>query len=393
MKFDYQLIDVDHHYYEPDDCYTRHIEPRYRDQALRPIELEDVEGLRRWAVGDRFVSFIPNNPADMVPGPGALADYFAGRAPLALSNLIDPREEPPLMQRGPRLEQLTEQGIEAALIIPTVGVLFEADFRDQVDVLCANYRAFNRWVEEDWGFGADGRIYGIPVMTLADMDWAIEEVDRLAAAGSRFLWLKTGPFNGHSPADPCFDPFWARVEEAGLKTIFHIGGGEFTYLYGSHWSEEPGCTVLELTAFQNYLCNGDRPISDTLAALVLHNLFGRFPGLQVLSIEHGSSWVAPLLRSIDKAAKMGRNSNWIGGMVWDTPSDVFRNHIYVTPYHEDNIPELVKLIGADRVLFGSDFPHPEGVAVPSDFADGLIGLTETETRAIMRDNAAALLGL
>ena len=70
-----------------------------------------------------------------------------------------------------------------------------------------------------------------------------------------------------------------------------------------------------------------------------------------------------------------------------------RRHVYVSPYHEEDIPALVHTYGVERVVFGSDYPHPEGLAQPSQFAEGLRGLDDTDVRAIMRDNAAALLGL
>jgi predicted TIM-barrel fold metal-dependent hydrolase len=130
-----------------------------------------------------------------------------------------------------------------------------------------------------------------------------------------------------------------------------------------------------------------------LAALILHNLFGRFPGIEVLTVELGSAWVDPLLKSLDKAARTGHQNSWLGGSLSDLPSEVFRHHVYVTPYYEDDIPGLVELVGADRVLFGSDYPHPEGLADPASFAEEIVSLSDDQVRRVMRDNAAALLGL
>jgi predicted TIM-barrel fold metal-dependent hydrolase len=137
----------------------------------------------------------------------------------------------------------------------------------------------------------------------------------------------------------------------------------------------------------------DRPIFDTMAALVLHNLFGRHPDLKVVSIENGSEWVPGLLKQMDKAADAATAAGglWLGGKVDGTPSDIFREHVYVCPFHEDNVDGLVKCLGAERVLFGSDYPHPEGIADPAAFTDCLEGLDESSVRAIMRDNTADLL--
>ncbi|ORA40437.1 hypothetical protein BST20_06325 [Mycobacterium branderi] len=388
------MLDADNHYYEQDDCFSRHIEPKFKDQAIRLVELPDT-GIRRWALNERFVSFIDRNPADGVLPPGAIAGLFAGKADYSGGGQ-QPRpafDEPAYMRRSERLALMDRQNIEAALMIPTMAVLIEADFDDRPDVVCANYRSFNRWLEDEWGYGADGRIYGVPLCTLLDIDWAIEELERVAALGAKLFYLKTGPVGGRSPADTRFDRFWTRVQETGLHPVFHIGDNVFARIYATHWGEEPGRGHGQYSALQHLLCNGERPISDTLAALVLHNLFGRFPDIKVLSVEHGSSWVPQLLKLMDKSAMMARNGEWPFGRLDAKPSEIFRQHVYLTPYPEDDVKHIVDVMGADHVLFGSDYPHPEGVAEPDDFLDFLAGMPDSDIRLIMRDNLAHLLGV
>ncbi|HMI86267.1 MAG TPA: amidohydrolase family protein, partial [Polyangiaceae bacterium] len=164
-------------------------------------------------------------------------------------------------------------------------------------------------------------------------------------------------------------------------------------LYAAPWGETPDPPSHRHSALQMYLALGPRPVADSLAALILHNLFGRFPDLTVLSIENGSSWVAPLLRQLDGLSRMDNRDMWRFGRLGDKPSAIFRRHVSVAPFHEDDILSLVRLLGARRVLGGSDFPHPEGLAQPQEFAEGLEALAPDEMRAIMRDNAAAILGL
>lgn len=72
---------------------------------------------------------------------------------------------------------------------------------------------------------------------------------------------------------------------------------------------------------------------------------------------------------------------------------MLRRHIHISPFPEDDIPSLIERIGADRVLFGSVYPHPEGIAEPADFADELTRSDSGEIRMIMRDNNADLLGI
>jgi len=104
-------------------------------------------------------------------------------------------------------------------------------------------------------------------------------------------------------------------------------------------------------------------------------------------------WVPYLLKVMNKMNGMGRNGPWLGGRINERPSDIFTRHVSVSPYHEEDIPALVRAYGVERVVFGSDYPHPEGLAQPAQFVEGLRGLSDAEVRRIMRDNSAEVLGL
>ena len=130
---------------------------------------------------------------------------------------------------------------------------------------------------------------------------------------------------------------------------------------------------------------------DTFSALILHNLFGRFPDIRCVSVENGSLWVPYLLKVMNKMNGMGRNGPWLGGRISERPSDIFRRHVFVSPYHEEDIVALAGLIGDERVLFGSDYPHAEGLAEPRDFLELVAPLGVPGVDRIMRDNLRDLL--
>jgi predicted TIM-barrel fold metal-dependent hydrolase len=132
-----------------------------------------------------------------------------------------------------------------------------------------------------------------------------------------------------------------------------------------------------------------------MAAFVLHGLYVRFPNLKVASIENGSEWVPGLLKALDKLAIISVTSQGAAkdGRPTERPSDVFKRHVWVTPFFEDDVPRLVDHIGAENVLFGSDWPHPEGVPAPLDFLEEIETLPADQVRLIMRENTAGLLGL
>jgi predicted TIM-barrel fold metal-dependent hydrolase len=72
------------------------------------------------------------------------------------------------------------------------------------------------------------------------------------------------------------------------------------------------------------------------------------------------------------------------------PVEQVRNHVWVSPYYEDDLPELRDVLGAEHIIFGSDYPHAEGLADPKAFVDDLDGFSQSEVRLVMRDNALAL---
>jgi predicted TIM-barrel fold metal-dependent hydrolase len=386
QRLGYLLADADNHYYEPRDAFTRHMPTKYADLAVR------VEG-ERIVVGDRPFTFLRHN-YDRVVKPGALREMLrtmkSGLVDEGGSTVEEP-VQPGYVNRDARLALMDEQGVEAGLLFPTLGVCVEHFMKDDPVQLAANFEAFNRWLDDDWGYAYRNRIFAAPMLSLRDLDAAVAELDRVLALGARIVCLRPGPAFGRSPADPYFDPFWARVNEARVLVGLHIGESGYNELYSTAWGEAPNPESHRQSAFQWACFYGDRPVMDTIAALVLHNLFGRFPDVRVVSVENGSLWVAYLFAVLDKMKGMGRNGPWPGGYVAGRPSDILREHLYVAPFHEENVPALVDVLGASNVLFGSDFPHPEGLAEPVDFVDALPGVPDDDVRHIMGDNLRGLL--
>jgi predicted TIM-barrel fold metal-dependent hydrolase len=95
---------------------------------------------------------------------------------------------------------------------------------------------------------------------------------------------------------------------------------------------------------------------------------------------------------MDKSRGMGRNGPWAGGQLKERPSAVFKEHVRVAPYPEDDIPTLVDMLGGDDscLVFGSDFPHAEGVAKPSEFEAAMEGMSDAAKHRVMRTNAEAI---
>jgi predicted TIM-barrel fold metal-dependent hydrolase len=390
---DYPLIDADGHYYEPDDCFSRHIESRFKDATVH-VKRSGDDGLGRVYVGDRR-TFMSVMPGDYASAPGALQGLFVGEVSDGFTHreVINAKDHPEFTERTARLALMDDQGVEASIMLPTLGVAVEQDMVDDVELTYASLRAFNRWLEEDWGYGDDGRIFAVPMLSLLSTDPAMAELHRVIDLGARLVHLRPGPVGGRSPAHPDCDPFWATVAEAGVAVIFHVSNSGYNRVYGSLWSEDAANPSHRQSPLQWALCNTERPIVDTLTALALHNLFGRHPGVRIMSIENGSTWVRPLLKAVDKAAALGRKGPMLGGPLPARPGEALAEHLWVCPFPEDDVRDLIAALGAEHTLFGSDYPHPEGLRQPADFVDRLAECDAVTAHKVLRGNTAALLGL
>ena len=142
---------------------------------------------------------------ELVPPPGHLKEMMKSHGEGTAASFLKPMR-PEYQQRSARLAVMDEQGVESILLFPTFGVTVEHALRGDAEATFAAVSAFNRWLEEDWGFGADGRIFGVPLLSLVDVDLAVAELERVLARGARMVHLLAGPVNGTQPGRSALRP-------------------------------------------------------------------------------------------------------------------------------------------------------------------------------------------
>ena len=384
----YPVFDCDNHYYEALDAFTRHLDPR---TGPRTIQWCEINGRKYHVVGGKVSRAVVNPTFDPVALPGVLKDYFRGNPnnenPIELLKQREPIR-PASRDKDARIETLDAHGLESVWMFPTLGMIYEQLLKDDPEAVKLVFTAFNRWLAEDWPFNYKDRIFGAPYITLVDVDWAISELEFALDQGARCIVMRpaapTTVDGPRSPADPMFDPFWARVNEAGITVVAHAGDSG----YGSNgYADDAGFSASfgQATRPQPVkMAMFDRPIEDFLAALVCDKLFDRHPNVRVASVENGSGFLRGLLKKLDIThTKM---PGWFS----ELPSETFRKNIWINPFWEDDVHEVVELMGADRVIFGSDWPHIEGMPEPLDYADELKEFSPLVQRMIMHDNTAEL---
>ena len=323
---EFPIFDCDQHIYEPPDCYTSWIESRYADRTLRA---EVVDGENVFLAMDRQVPV--DNKVDECYRPGSLKEMLkslrggSGEGGGYQWMAIDPAFLDPKL----RLTQMDMQNVESALVFCGSLGLFAEHFLTDDELYWASSWAYLRWLEATWGFHTGDRIFMSPVISFRDVDKCCEQLDYLSERGAKSVSISPGPAYGRSPADPFYDRIRGRIEDAGAVACIHINEAQPGYKASrsAKWGQELNPTFYTQSAWQWMWAYGEVPAMETFSALIYDNLFGRFPGLRVLSAEHGAEWVPNFLRRMDKMRGMGRNGPWIGGPLTDRPSAIFRRHL------------------------------------------------------------------
>jgi predicted TIM-barrel fold metal-dependent hydrolase len=390
---DYPIFDADEHYYEVEDTFTR-----FGDEKVRKHVRWVQDGKRRHLMfGERLSTGVPNPTFNPIAKPGAFHDSLKtleiGGRPSGrhYGDLVPLPEE--FRERELRLTRLDEYGVDKTMLFPTLGQCVEHLMHDDADMMYRIFRSFNRWVDDQWGFNFEDRIYAPPVIPMLDVDMACAELELVLAEGARWICLRPGPLYGRSPADPYFDPFWSRVNEAGITVGYHAIGGASPYddMYTGAWCQPGSGDKYYNANLHQALFPGERPAMDTLTSLVLGSFFQRFPNIRVAIVEMGCTWVPYFMHSLDHAGGLlDRKVAAFGHTLTEKPSDVFKRHVWISPFPEEDVVGLADLIGADHVLMGSDWPHPEGNHYPAEYLECLEGMADTDVRRIMRDNALGL---
>ena len=284
---------------------------------------------------------------------------------------------------------MNEQGVERTLMFPTLASLLEERLRDDIDGTLAVIHALNEWMYETWQFNYEDRIYSTPVINLAVVEKAIEELDWVVERGAKVILIRPAPVPGYrgsrSMALEEFDPFWARVVEHDILVGLHSSDSGYDR-YTNDWlgsdSEFLPFKPNPFRAFGMW-----RPIEDTIASFVCHGALSRFPTLKIAVIENGASWVEPLLKKMADLWKKQPHG------FAENPIDVVKRSVHISPFWEEDLGALAELLGEDRILFGSDYPHPEGLEHPRAFVDELSHLEPELLRKIMGGNLARLMNV
>jgi predicted TIM-barrel fold metal-dependent hydrolase len=385
---DFPVFDADNHMYETTDAFIKFLPSEY-DGLIKFVK---VNGRDKIAIRNVISEYIPNPTFEVVGAPGASEEFFKHGNPEGKSRreLVGKpiRSPEAFFSPEPRLKLMDELGLDRALMWPTLASLLEERLWMDPKATHAVVHALNQWMYEHWTFDYEGRIFPSPVITLSIVSEAIKELEWVIEHGAKIILIRPAPVPGYegrrSFALPEFDPFWAKVVEADITVGMHASDDGLTRYYNS-WEGKPEGEHLPFagkTAFMDIAHTQSRGIFDTVASLIGHGLLSRFPKLRVLPVENGSAWVRPFIDAI------GHSYAHEPKLYDEDPLMVLKRNIWIHPFHEEDPRGLIDLVGVERVVFGSDYPHIEGMSQPLSYVDELEGLSHEDVARVMGGNLA-----
>jgi predicted TIM-barrel fold metal-dependent hydrolase len=387
-RLPYPTFDADNHMYENRDALTKFI-PKEFEGVIKYVE---INGRTKVAIKDKLSDYIPNPTFNVVAVPGG---YGNEHAPPGRRGPASERAKPKIMPSveaffdpEPRLALMKDMGIDHALMWPTLASVVEERLADDPDAACAVVHALNEWMYEHWTYNYADAIFSTPIITLSKMDAAIEELQRVAERGARAFLLRVAPvptFRGRrSFALPEFDPFWELVSELDIVVGMHSGDSGYQR-YVNDWEGRGD------TEFRAFVSNGSpgflalasekSNLIDAMASILGHGLASRFPTLKFAPVEFPSSWIRPFVEKLERVSERA--------VLFDeNPLEVFKRNVYVHIFHEPDPAGLLEKLPADHLMWGSDFPHPEGMGDPLGYCEVVEDLPQ-ETQALIMGGSLA----
>ena len=351
-----RLVSADSHVNEPPELFRQRLPVALRDRAPR-VEMVDgveclvMEGLR---------------PRRMPQGRGAANGEALERAQAG-------GWEPAL-----RIRDQDRDGVSAEVVFPTLAL--QACFAGADPTLqLALATAYNDWAAEVFAAHPD-RFAVAAVVPMLDIAAACAEAERTAGLGMRALFLPCRvPERAYN--DPAFDDFWRVANQIGAPLTFHAGTG-----HEPRVTRGPGGAVI------NYILGAQADGPHVVTHLTMAGVFERFPRLHAVTVETGSAWLAWVTTTMDEIYE--KHALWAQPKLAARPSDYVRRHVHVT-FQNDPVGIHNRVFtGVDALLWGSDYPHPEGTWPHSrrTVADQLAGVPDDERRRIAGGTCARLFG-
>ncbi len=377
------VVDADGHILEPADLWVKNMPAKFKDRALRTVYDKDAEGEALLVEEDTVVIRAPNAASI-----GA-ARFSEEKRRLQWRTLSYNDGDPAGFDPDLRVKEQDREGIDVAVLYPSMG-LFLNGIRDKEHAVLA-CRIYNDWLADYCGHAPD-RMIGVATVPWQDPPAAAKELRRaVTQLNFRGVFIRPNAYNDYLINSPDFDVVWAEAQDLGVPVGLHPGGTPEVWgapqLYQSlaarFGGRFPGYKVTTFL-FDNYL---------SFSLMVGTGVLERFPRLKVIILESGGGWLPHWLDQMDHYGEMIPTERDGLSLL---PSEYFHRQCYIACDPDDSAFRfLPQLIGADKILWASDFPHLD-VMVPSvteELRHSLQGVEQDAQRKILGENAIEVYGL
>ncbi len=388
------VVDADGHVFEPGDLWTERMDAdRWGDWIPRKVVEEEIYETI-WVGG-------------VVRGGGReLHDRMAaavGMTPRQFWELLEQLRVPGGYDPDARVAALDEDGIDAAVIYPSQAMFFgpcdEIPALRDVEFVTDCIRAYNDWLAE-FCAAHPKRLFGMAGVPLQDVDRAVAEARRaVEELGLVGVFVRPSAYVDDLPLNhPVYDPFWATCSQLGVPVGFHPG---------VHVDTPGACRKFGLVAVSENMTVTNMAMDEihggsalgqavgnavdmivTLGRLLMGGVCERFPDLRFLVLESGGGWIPSLLERMDEQVEaFPLERRWLSLL----PSEYFRRQGYVSFEPEEwNLAACAAYLGADRIVWASDYPHPEyHRGVVDEVRERVEHLPEPDRTRILGGNAVA----
>jgi predicted TIM-barrel fold metal-dependent hydrolase len=383
------VIDVDSHF-EPTADWLDEF-PALKARLPERFPTDDPRFVMRspemfaYFVSDDLLRGVPREkrmPIDRLVTDGMRAIYADDRGPDVGYPGSDQHQY--MVDTAARVRWLDAQGIDVQNVISGVGYTLVRAISDPVLGMEA-LEAVNTWLSDRAG-ETNGRLMSAVNVRFEDLDWAIRELTRMRARGSRVFLMPSEPTGDTPPNHPDYDRLWSAVTDLGMVPLVHVGLSPARYHPAWANTDDPALirVISVLQPYQQALV--------FLNAMVLGGVFERHPKLTVVFAEHGIDWITPATFRMDALATPGLSPLLLGEYRLPlTPAEYVRRNVRVTPLpvaHESPVGTLEVL--PEIPVFSSDYPHFEGSGDPmGHYATALASVPEEQRESFLGANIAA----
>jgi len=374
-----KIIDCDRHVIEPLDMWAEYTEKNIFLET--PVTLMFESEKEQKERNERLNIDISLPPTYKIGNHSILSNWEESQqVASAVINNQSKKERKSATHPNGQISSMNETNIDQAYIFPTFAGYITNHKEINVRTSLAYTQAYNRWLTDYCKYESK-RLKGVGLVSRHDPSRLTSQVEDILKRGWKTITIRPEPIFGKTLGDPCYEPFWQACEYHNIIIAFHGG----THLQGSTVGMDRFSSRFSLHA-----CSHPMEAQMAFVTLLESGVLERHPRLRFAFLEAGCSWVPHWLWRLDNICY-----NEFPSLTKDTikmpPSEYFRRHCWVAIEIGEPLTDTLKFIGHEKLIFGSDYPHPDHLHFDlNNIENELPELSTEQLNDILKENPKEL---